>query len=137
MNNQIFMGFDFGLKQIGIAIGQTVTQTASPLTVVPADKGIPDWAALNAVVAEWNPEAFVVGLPLNMDGSMSDMAHKATEFAKRLEAHYLKKTHVIDERLSTQQANSWFLEHKGRHPTKTDLDTIAAVIILESFLADF
>jgi putative Holliday junction resolvase len=137
MPNQLLMGFDFGLKHIGVAIGQTITGTASPLTTIAAQNGLPDWKTLDTLISDWQPTTLVVGLPLNMDGSMSDMAHRAQHFAKQLEERYHKPSHCVDERLTTQAAEQWFLEHHARHPSKGELDALSAVIILEGFLSEF
>jgi len=61
------LAFDFGTKRIGVACGQSLTGTAQPLDIIPARDGVPDWAALEALVARWQPDVFVVGLPYNMD----------------------------------------------------------------------
>ena len=74
------MGFDFGMKRIGIAVGQKVTQTASGLGVVQAFDGIPKWDYLDKIVLDWQPERFIVGLPINMDGSNSEMSKKAQQY---------------------------------------------------------
>ena len=129
------LGFDFGLKQIGVAVGQAVTRTASPVGVVRADNGMPDWAALDTLIQTWKPNQIVVGLPLNMDGTMSDMAFRAQKFAKRLSDRYHLSTHCMDERLSTHEAIAWSKERYHKVPEKSIKDTLAAVVILESFLS--
>ena len=78
------LAFDFGLKHLGVAVGQTVTRTASPLTTLRARQGIPDWQELTRLVDEWSPQLLVVGLPLNMDGTESEMAGRARAFAAKL-----------------------------------------------------
>ena len=75
--NSIVMSFDFGMKRIGVAVGQKVTQTATGLGVVQAFDGIPEWDYLDKIVLDWQPERFIVGLPINMDGSNSEMSKKA------------------------------------------------------------
>ena len=135
MSNQRMMGFDFGQKHIGIAVGQTITRTASPLSVIPSQRGIPYWKALDVLIAQWQPQVLVVGLPLNMDGTMSPMAHKAKVFAAQLEARYHQPTHCVDERLSTKEAERWFIQQYQRLPKKAEIDTLSAVIILESFMS--
>lgn len=67
--HEILLGFDFGMKRIGVAVGQTVTKTARPLTVIQAAQGIPQWDALSKLIKTWQPDALVVGIPLNMDGT--------------------------------------------------------------------
>ena len=81
---KIVFGFDFGMKRIGVAIGQTVTKTARPLTTITAIKGLPNWAVLKLLIQKWQPDALVVGIPLNMDGSLQVMSSHAKQFALSL-----------------------------------------------------
>ncbi|HEY5717466.1 MAG TPA: Holliday junction resolvase RuvX, partial [Motiliproteus sp.] len=80
------LAFDFGTTRIGVAVGQAITATASPLPWIKAKDGVPDWSQLERLVREWQPDALVVGLPLNMDGSLCEMSHRARKFANRLQA---------------------------------------------------
>ena len=98
------LAFDFGLKHIGIATGQSVTGTASGLTTINARAGKPDWVALDTLVAEWHPDYLVVGLPLNMDDTESDMTVHARRFAERLRSRYGRPVEMHDERLTTRAA---------------------------------
>ena len=77
--------FDFGLRQIGVATGNTLVETTQPLDVLGAKDGVPDWQALEKLVKEWRPDLLVVGDPLNMDGSESELCLRARKFARRLE----------------------------------------------------
>ena len=79
------LGFDFGLTRIGIATGQTLTQTATPLTAVVAKNGVPDWDYIATLMDDWKPDIVVVGLPLHEDGSTSEMAERAKRFGNRIE----------------------------------------------------
>ena len=81
---ELIMGFDFGTSKIGIAVGQKITASASPISVVKAKDGKPNWSQLDKVIGEWQPCLFVVGLPLNMDDSENVMTKAAVRFAKRL-----------------------------------------------------
>lgn len=134
---QRVLGFDFGTKRIGVASAQAVTGTASPLAPVPARDGIPDWDKLDAVIAEWTPEALVVGLPLNMDDTESTLSQLARKFARRMVARYRLPVFMCDERLSSHSARGLLMEvqqrRKGRLPA---LDSTAAVLIAEAWLAD-
>jgi putative Holliday junction resolvase len=131
------LGFDFGTKRIGAASGQAITGTASPLTPVPARDGIPDWGRLDALLDEWQPDALVVGLPLNMDDSESELSHLARKFARRLAARYRRPVFLCDERLSSHAARGLLKtvqeQRRGRLPS---LDSTAAVLIAEAWLAD-
>ena len=126
--NTIIMGFDFGMKRIGVAVGQKVTQTASGLTVVQACDGIPRWEYLDKIVLGWQPEKFIVGLPLNMDGSKSEMSQKAHKFSRRLSSRYNIQSEMFDERLTSFEARE--------HEEKIHIDAIAARLILESWLRE-
>ena len=126
--NSIVMSFDFGMKRIGVAVGQKVTQTASGLGVVQASDGIPKWDYLDKIVLDWQPERFIIGLPINMDGSNSEMSKKAQKFSRRISSRYNIRSEMFDERLTSFEAR----EHDG----KTHIDAIAAKIILESWLRE-
>ena len=98
------LAFDFGLKHIGIATGQSITGTATGLTTVEAVNGKPDWGTLDALIADWRPTDLIVGLPLNMDDTESDMSAHARRFADRLRGRYAPLVHLHDERLTTRAA---------------------------------
>ena len=125
--SDFIMAFDFGTTRVGVAIGQRITGTATPLSVIAARDGIPDWAVIDRLVEEWQPEELVVGLPINMDGTESDMSVAAEKFSRRLHGRYHKPVHLMDERLSTFEARSF------NEPEQ--VDAIAARLILESWLA--
>jgi len=131
-----WLGFDFGLGWIGVAAGQNVTRTASPLPPLRVRDGIPDWADIDTLVREWKPVGFVVGIPYNMDGSESEMCLRANKFRKRLHGRYGLPAEGVDERLSSREARSQ-LGQKGASLTKArqaQIDSIAAQLILETFL---
>ena len=120
--NSIVKSFDFGMKRIGVAVGQKVTQTASGLGVVQAFDGIPKWDYLDKIVLDWQPERFIVGLPINMDGSNSEMSKKAQKFSRRISSRYNIRSEMFDERLTSFEAR----EHDG----KTHIDDIEIPISL-------
>ena len=130
------LAFDFGTGRIGVAAGQALTGTATPLAPIGARDGIPDWTVLDALIADWAPDALVVGIPLNMDGSISEMARRARKFANRLQERYRRPCYLIDERLSTAEAKEI---HRaaggGSNYRKESVDGIAASLILESWFA--
>lgn len=130
------MAFDFGTKRLGIAFGQRLINTTEALSPMPARDGVPDWDQLAALVDEWQPDAFVVGLPLNMDGSDSDMSRRANKFAKRLEGRLHKPSYTHDERLTSYEAKGIAIQQKGeRHFGQFSVDGLAAQLILESWMA--
>ena len=99
------LGFDFGLKFIGLAVGQTITKTAGGLKTLKARGGKPNWAEIASIIQEYKPAAIVVGLPLNMDDSESDMSTKARRFAQELQRRSGITVQLMDERLSSWTAN--------------------------------
>ncbi|WP_440054055.1 Holliday junction resolvase RuvX [Pseudoalteromonas sp. T1lg65] len=128
------MGFDFGTKSIGIAIGQEITGTANSLGAVKAKDGIPNWQELENFVTQWQPDLLVVGLPLNMDGTNQDVTFKAKKFANRLHNHFRLPVETQDERLTTADAKARLFDEGGyRNLAKGNVDGMSACIILESF----
>ena len=124
----LVMAFDFGTTKIGIAVGQKITGTATPVAIVKARDGIPQWPVIDQLMEEWQPTVLVVGLPINMDGTESDMSKAATRFSKRLHGRYGIGIELMDERLSSFEAREF--------ETPDQLDAIAAKLILETWLAD-
>lgn len=132
---QRLLAFDFGTQRIGVATGQRLTATAQPLAPLKARDGIPDWDLLQRVIDEWQPDAFVVGLPLNMDGSPSDMSRRAKKFAGRLEGRFHKPAYTHDERLSSYEAKGLVIAQGGSRDFGThSVDGLAAQLILESWM---
>lgn len=130
------LSFDFGTKSIGVAIGQTVTGTASPLAAIPAKQGIPNWQTVQSLLDEWQPESLVVGLPLNMDGSEQTLTQLSRKFANRLHNLSRKPVHQFDERLSTVEAKSRLFELGGiKKLGKSKVDSVSACLIFESWFA--
>ena len=119
------MALDFGLRQIGVAVGNRLLGTTRPLPVIRARDGRPEWRALEALVEEWRPDLVVVGDPLHMDGSDSAMSARAARFARQLEGRFRLPVYRVDERYSTTEA----LAAGAR-----DADAASACIILEQFL---
>jgi putative Holliday junction resolvase len=126
------LGFDFGLKQIGVASGQTLTLSATGLTILKAVDGIPNWEQVEKLLAEWKPDLVVVGLPLNMDDSESDLSNRARKFARRLQGRFTVDVEMVDERLTSREAKSLGRDQGTQDLTK--IDHIAASLILQSWL---
>lgn len=129
------LAFDYGLRTIGVAIGQAITGTASPLTAIPARDGIPNWDSIAALIAEWKPDHLLVGLPLNMDGSTSELSQRAEKFARRLHGRFGLPVLTWDERLSSFEARGELLARGERNFKKGGVDSISARLILESWFA--
>ncbi len=133
MTAQTVLCFDFGMRKIGVAIGQSVTKTARPLQNIKATDGIPNWDLIANLIAEWTADALVVGLPYNMDGSEQTITLAARKFARRLEAKFHLPVHMKDERLSTKEA---LAQLQAKNDKKTEVDSYAAALILESWLRE-
>lgn len=130
------MGFDFGTQRIGIAIGQRITDSANALAPIKAKDGIPNWHQLEGIIKEWQPDAFVVGLPLNMDGTPSDMSKRAKKFAGRLEGRFHKPSYTHDERLTSYEAKGIIIESHGQQNFGDySADGLAACLILEGWMS--
>ncbi len=127
------LGFDYGHKRIGVAVGQTLTATATPLTTVRVTAAEPDWAGIGELIETWQPDALVVGIPLNMDGTEQATTRTAREFGRELARRFRLPVHSADERLSTVEARRRLVE-AGRHAL--DEDPVAAQIILEAWLQE-
>lgn len=131
------MGFDFGTRRIGIAVGQRLTDSANALESIKAKDGVPDWDALERIINEWQPDAFVTGLPLNMDGTPSEMSRRAAKFSRRLEGRFHRPSYTQDERLTSYEAKGMVIEESG-HQNFGDysVDGLAACLILESWMSE-
>ena len=101
---KVIMAFDFGMRNIGIAIGQEITKTASTFYSIRADNGLPDWDELDKIIEEWKPDIFVVGDPLNMDGTRSNIQESTDRFSIYINKRYDIKVEKTDERLSSREA---------------------------------
>ncbi len=130
------LAFDFGLRQIGVATGNTLLETTQPLPILRAKDGVPDWRALEELVREWQPGLIIVGDPLNMDGSDSELCLRARKFARRLEGRLGVTVEMVDERLSSFEAKQSSRErgHTGDY-RKNPVDSQAAELILHTWLA--
>ncbi len=127
----IILGFDFGLKRIGVAVGNGITATASALAPLRARDGNPDWDAVRKLLDDWKPQRLVVGLPLNMDGTASEMSARAERFARRLEGRFHLPCEMMDERLSSFEARGLIADSGSDSST----DSVAACLVLESWFA--
>lgn len=122
------LGFDFGLKRIGVAVGQTITQTATPEAIVNSRDGKPDWDHITQLFEKWQPIGIVVGLPMRLNGEEQAMTQPARKFGQRLSGRYKTPVHYIEEQLSSIEA-----EQRNNHKTK-HIDDHAAQVILENWL---
>jgi putative pre-16S rRNA nuclease len=135
MHSGMYLGFDFGYKRIGVAVGQSITQSARPLKTVPADQGVPQWPMIDVIVKDWQPEAMIVGYPRCIDGTEQYTTTAAKDFAKALASRYDCPVHLVDERLTTVEARQQLFEQGGyKRLQSSEIDAIAAVLILEQWL---
>lgn len=134
----VIMALDFGVKKMGVAVGNLLTHTGEAHSIVPMENGTPDWSELLTLLNDWQVSLVLVGLPLNMDSSISHLSKRARKFAKRLN-HKLKEAHIscqvglVDERLSSCEAF-------GAQPKKLApaalVDDKAALVLLHSYFAE-
>ncbi|WP_410209696.1 Holliday junction resolvase RuvX [Aquirhabdus sp.] len=134
---QRIVAFDFGTQKTGAAFGQSMTGTGTPLSLIPMKDGIPDWVLLDKVLAEWQPDICLVGLPLNMDDSESELCLRARKFARRVKHRLNKPVWMVDERLTTREAREDVRrvsnQRKGKAPAA---DSMAAVLLIESWFRE-
>lgn len=129
------MGFDFGQKNIGLAYGQSLTQTAEPIGILKAQAGIPNWLELDKLIQHWSPHCLVVGLPLDKEKNIGDSAQAAKQFADTLAVRYGLPIHTIDESYTSVEAIYAYAPAKKARAQKRPMDGFAAKIILESWFA--
>lgn len=135
-NIKTVLAFDYGLRNIGLAQGNRLSNTAQELKPLKAKDGIPNWDEIKKILEEWQPDLVVVGLPLNMDDSESELSKRARKFANRLHGRFGVAIEMMDERLSSFEAKEEASE-RGQlgNYSKQPIDSIAARLILESWLA--
>lgn len=122
------LGFDFGLKRIGVAVGNSILKQAQPLTIITAATNDDKFKAIAKLVAEWEPDLAIIGLPLHPDGAEHEMTVRCRRFANQLHGRYGIQTVLVDERYSSavlSQARGEFI------------DDAAAAIILQQYFDDF
>ncbi len=128
------LGLDYGLKKIGIAIGQFVTLTAQPLTFIKVKDGHPDWHTLEKLLKEWRPKCLVVGLPKSISGEALSVTEHVLEFASALERFNIP-IYFSDERMTTKEARQALFDAGGfKALNYGKVDSVAAAIILEQWM---
>jgi putative Holliday junction resolvase len=130
------IGFDFGEKRLGVAVGETETRMAHPVGAIAEEATEARFAAIERLVAEWHPAGFVVGLPRHTDGGEHEVARLAGKFARRLNARFGLPVAFVDETLTSVEAESRLREAGARSRTMGDVDAHAATLILQSYLDD-
>jgi putative Holliday junction resolvase len=138
---QLVLAFDFGRRRIGVACGDTLSRTASPLTGIANTAAGPRWEMLDSLIRDWQPALLVVGLPYNADGSESGMSETVRTFSDELGKRYALPVHLIDERYSSLEAETRLKAEREsglrkRRVAKSDIDAAAACVILERWFTD-
>lgn len=127
MRDYTFIAFDFGLKKIGVAIGDTLLKQARPLDILKSETKERRFELVSKVLEQWQPDYVVVGLPLTLDGQEQEASRHARRFANQLEGRFNCQVILVDERNSSMQAQTYF-------GAGTDDDAIAAAIVLQRHL---
>jgi putative Holliday junction resolvase len=138
---RVVLAFDYGLRRIGVASGDTVSRTAAPQAALPVKSGSPPWPLIDACLRDWQPALVVVGLPYNVDGSDSTMTGAARGFAAELARRYQLPVALVDERYSSREAEARLKTAREsglrrRRIVKADVDAAAACVILERWFSE-
>lgn len=134
-NSAYYIGFDFGMRRIGVAVGQKFTKTATPLPKISAKNGAPNWEAVKSLVSKWRPTALIVGVPVNIDGTSQAITIAAKNFIEQLKIHTGLSVFEAEERLTTKAAREKIFGEGGyKALQETSIDSFAAKIILEEWM---
>ena len=134
-NARRVIAFDFGLKRIGVATGQTLTGTTQMLAPLPARDGVPDWPAVEKLLKEWQPNMLLVGIPLAIDGSELSVTPNARKFMNRLHGRFGLPVQGVDERVTTKEARQQLFDHGGYKLLQNQsVDSLAAELMLQQWL---
>ncbi|WAK02618.1 Holliday junction resolvase RuvX [Methylobacter sp. YRD-M1] len=133
-----YLGFDFGNKKIGVAVGQTTTGTASPLQTIRSINQTPNWDIIGKLIEQWRPAGLVVGVSRQADGSDNPVTPRMLKFCRQLEGRYHLPVYQQDESLSTFEAKQMLFDDVGVNATKLweVQDQLAAQLILQTWLND-
>ena len=131
-----YLGFDYGKKRIGVAVGQSLLRQATALPLVKQYQGKPDWPTVDELVKTWKPDAFIVGLPLTMDGKDLWITPHVKKFAKQLHSRYQKPSYFVDERLSSRDVKERVYDEGGYKALKNaNIDSLVAAALIEQWFA--
>ena len=140
--NHLLLGLDYGVKKMGMALGNTLTDTARPFDILPMNNGQPaDWDNLLGIIVSWQIDMIIVGLPLNMDGTDSMLSKRAHKFARRLAHRLLEQKLAVavllfDERLTSREARAMAWEHGLISDERDPIDDLSACLLLMTYLAN-
>lgn len=132
----VALGFDFGMKRIGVAVGQIVTRSANAVVILKAKDGVPDWERIKMLIETWQTNVVVVGVPYNMDGSEQPLTFAARKFARKLQSRFGCPAYTVDERLTTVEIQRQWYEQRTTKKQPQYLDNYAAKLILEQWLRE-
>lgn len=135
MPRVVVLGFDWGSKRIGVAVGNDLLNQATPLKTLPAKAGVPDWNRVKQYIHEWKPKVLVVGVPLDIEGKSLPTTEKAKAFCQQLKERFELPVHPVDERLTTVEARQQLFDEGGyRKIQSSQVDSYAAKLIVEQWL---
>lgn len=131
-----YLGFDFGNKKIGVAVGQTITATASPLQTIRSINQTPNWEVISQLIKEWQPLGLVVGISKQQNGEDNLITPRMRKFCRQLEGRYQLPVYQVDETLSTFEAKQLLFDdlHVSAAKLWEVQDQLAAQLILQSWL---
>lgn len=131
----IFLAFDFGTKNTGVAVGQKITKSATVLPPLQSQKGTPHWQAIDALIKNWQPAALIVGMPYKFDGSDLKVTKLVKRFIDKLKKRYQLPVYTAEERLTTKAAREEIFSRGGYKALQNEsVDSVAAKIILEEWM---
>ena len=133
---QSVLGIDYGLARVGLAVGNTASCQAEPLTTLKVKCGKPDWQQFSGYLEEWEITTFVVGLPLTAEGANQDITFLTRKFAAELSKRYSLAVHFVDERYTSKAAQEIFRGFSRQKQQRLGLDSVAAQLILEQWFND-
>jgi putative Holliday junction resolvase len=138
LTSDTYLGFDFGNKKIGVAVGQMTTGTASPLQTIRSINQAPNWTMISQLISQWQPQGLVVGISIQHDGTDNPITPKMRKFCRQLEGRYQLPVHQVDETLSTFEAKQLLFDELHLRAGKLwqVQDQLAAQLILQSWLND-
>ncbi len=135
MAHEYFLGFDYGEKNIGIAVGNSISRTAQPLMIINSNQGKPDWELIESLIKEWEIDAFVIGIPYTADGKETESIRKIRKFGNRLHGRFGLPLFEIDEGHTSQESEQYLRpSDRGK---RGKLDALAAALILERYFNDY
>ncbi len=128
----IVLGFDFGTQNLGIAVGNRLTNTAQPVKIIKVTHNQPDWLEVEKILKEWEPQAFIVGMPFTKDGTVTEHLKIIQKFINRLHGRFGLPVYIVDEANSSIESTQ-YVKPSNRNK-KGQLDAISAAIIIERWL---